>query len=219
MIGTFLKKTLFNVSKPPLEYMIVSYNGVHYAIARDSSNILSYSLSGLYTYSQVEQLNALTGFVSKYGYNHEKGPIAFIGLPEKESVSDFFLEVTSYGEITPYEEFDFEEYSEKNAQGIGNFTVYGLNCIQKIADCVHFDKIDSIFDTRRQEAVFCHDKRVLKMKCKLEGYLNFKDVQFLTKYQYEWAIDRYVSYAVLENGEYVAILGFNYNQKDEAIRF
>ena len=39
---------------------------------------------------------------------------------------------------------EFKKYSDEDAKHISNYTVYGLNGIEKIANFVKFDKINSV---------------------------------------------------------------------------
>ncbi len=190
-----------------------------FTVAHDCSSSLSYSLKGTHTYEEVEKINALTAYSVRYGYCPKKGPIAVIGIPNPNANWSYFREIGAYGEIPNYEEFEFKEYSKEDAKHIGNYTVYGKEGINEIADLVKFDKISQILDSRHIDAKFEHAPRVLKMKCKLEGKFNFEEAKIFARDQQRWSVDRGISFATLENGQHVAIMSFWYAKKDEATGF
>lgn len=190
-----------------------------FTVSHDCIGSLTYSLQGTHSYEEVKKLNALTTYSARYGYCPGKGPIAIIGIPNPNADWGYFQEVSVYGEITTYEDLVFKKYSEEDAKHIGNYTVYGLEGIEEIANLVKFDKINSVYDSRHKEVKFSHELRVLKMKCKLEGQYSFEEAEALAKNQQRWAVDRGMAYATLENGQHVAIMSFWYEKKDEATGF
>lgn len=179
---------------------------------------LNYSLQGTYSYEEVQKLNVHTTYSAGYGYCPGKGAIAIIGIPNSEADWGYFREVSAYGEIHTYEKLQFIKYSEEEAKHIVNYTVYGLEGIEEIANLVKFDKINRVYDYRYKD-IKSHNRRVLKMKCKLEGKYSFEKVEDLTQNQECWAVDRGKAYATLESGEHIAIMSFWYARKDEAIGF
>lgn len=188
------------------------------AVSYDCIGSLTYSLQGTYTYEEVTKLNELTTYCASYGYCSGKGPVAIIGIPNQNADWEYFREVSAYGEINTYEKVRFQKYSEEDAKYICNYTVYGLEGIEQIANLVKFNKINSAYDSRHSD-VKSHNVRVLKMKCELEGKYTFEQVETLAQNQQCWAVDIAMAYATLENGRHIAIMSFWYNRKDEVLGF
>ncbi|MDO5569817.1 MAG: hypothetical protein Q4G04_06955 [bacterium] len=218
MIEKIFQKLLEN-AYPNRDFETVKIGKTLFTVSHDCIGSLTYSLQGTHSYEEVKNLNALTTYSARYGYCPEKGPIAIIGIPNANADWRYFKEVSAYGEITTYEDLEFKKYSIEDAKHIGNYTVYGIKGIEKVANLVKFDKINSVYDSRCEEVRFSHELRVLKMKCKLEGQYSFKEAETLTKNQQRWAVDRGMAYATLENGQHVAIMSFWYEKKNEATGF
>ena len=73
-------------------------------------------------------MNNLTGYSVGFGFCKELGPVAFIGVPNPNCVQKsgyFEHEVHTYGTSINNDEYYFSEYSNKEAEQIGNYTVYG----------------------------------------------------------------------------------------------
>ncbi len=218
MIEKIFQK-LLKKAYPNRDFKVEKIGKNFFVVTHDCMRRLTYSLQGTHSYEEVKKINALTTHSARYGYCPEKGPIAIIGIPNTDVGFRYFKEVSAYGEITTNEDLEFKEYSDEDAKHIGNYTVYGLNGIEEIANLVKFDKINTVYDSRRREARYSHEPRVLKMKCKLEGQYSFEEAETLAKTQQRWAVDRGMAYATLENGQHIAIMSFWYEKKDEATGF
>lgn len=190
-----------------------------FLVTHDVLSSLEYSLKGSFSYEEVQHLNSLTGFSARYGFCPQKGPVAFIGIPNPNADKNYFHEVNSYGEIPSDEEFEFQKYPEETAKKIINYTVYGLTGINEITSLVQFDRIGTTCDSRYKDVNCSHEYRVLKMKAKLEGSYTFQQAENLTRNQERWSVDRSIAYATLEDGKHVAIMSFWYDQKDEVAGF
>lgn len=217
MIEKIFQK-LLKKAYPDRNFEAVKIGRRIFTVSHDCIGSLTYSLQGTYTYEEVTKLNELTTYSARYGYCPGKGPIAIIGIPNPNADWGYFREVTAYGEIHTYEEFQFKSYSEEDAKHICNYTVYGLEGIEEIANLVKFNKINRVYDSRYND-VESHDLRVLKMKCELEGTYTFEQVETLAKNQECWAVDRAMAYATLENGKHIAIMSFWYDRKEEVLGF
>ena len=209
---------LLKIKYPGRKFKVAKFGKKILTIIPDCLGDLNYSLQGYHSYKEVQKLNELTTYSSRYGYCYNIGPIAIIGIPNENVDWKYFNEVLAYGEMNFYEDIEFKEYSKETAEKISNYKVYGLLGIKKIADFVKFDKIKYIYDYRYKE-VCSHEHRVLKMKCKLEGLYSFKETEILAKEQQRWAVDRNMAYATLENNQHVAIMSFSYDRKDEVSGF
>lgn len=185
---------------------------------RDIFDNLAYSVEGKFHFNDVKTLNDLTGYSARYGYSPGRGAFAMIGLPTNYTDWKFFKEICAYGEIPQNKNIEFYDFPHDVASHIANYSIYGLYGIEKISDLVKFEKIATDFDSRHKDTL-SHDYRVISMKCRLSGTYTFDEAEFLNRRQSCWSINRQISYAVLETGEFIAILGFSNRNKDEVAGF
>ena len=103
---------------------------------------------------------------------------------------------------------------------MSNYTVYGLNGLLELADIVKFDKIHFSYDARYQEAVISQEPRVLKMNCKFDRFhYSYRECKYFATHQPYFEISNSVAFATLEDGRHIALPGFSYDRKDEALGF
>ena len=204
---------------PNRDIQVLKTNGIYFIIVNDTA-IVSFSLKGTYRYEEVKELNKLTGGYVRYGFCPGDGPTALIGVPIRDGELPFVIDASPYGEFPYTHKMLFNQYCDEDAKQVANYTVYGLNGIEALADKVKFDKIHYTYDARYHEAVISHEKRVLKMNCKFDNeQYSFKECKYFASHQPYFAINHSVAFAILEDGRHIALPGFSYERKDEALGF
>lgn len=149
----------------------------------DTVGCNDFILEGQYTYDQVMELNKMTGYSAGFGFCKELGPIAFIGVPNPNCVQKsgyFDYDVQEYGDSLKKGQYYFEQYSDEDAQGIGNYTVYGMGNPRILHAMVPLKKVDHYYDYRQQRKY--EDKEgfssdVLEMDIKLGGTYSFYEAR------------------------------------------
>ena len=177
-ILTKLAKTL----SPGRDISMENIGGRYFLHYGDSISPKNYLLDGTYSYDEVVKLNALTTYSSSFGYCYELGPVAFIGVPNPACIQKngyFKYKIHAYG--TPYDnesEVYFTLYTDEEAKQIGNYTVYGLNGLEKISSQVHISQLNYIFDSR-YDAKKAFNPKVFDMDCQLKGSYSYLKAKVL----------------------------------------
>lgn len=122
-------KKLLETTYPNRDFNVQKLDNAFILSNNDIVGCNDFLLKGEYTYDQVVELNNLTGYSVGFGFCKELGPVAFIGVPNPNCVQKsgyFEHEVHTYGTSINNDEYYFSEYSNKEAEQIGNYTVYGM---------------------------------------------------------------------------------------------
>lgn len=149
----------------------------------DTIGCNDFILEGQYSYDQVMELNKMTGYSAGFGFCRELGPIAFIGVPNPNCVQNsgyFRYDVQEYGDSLKEDEYYFEQYSEEDAKGIGNYTVYGRGDPRIFGNSVPVKKLNHFYDYRYQrkdERNEGFNSDVLEMEIKLGGTYGFYEAR------------------------------------------
>lgn len=150
---------------------------------KDQVGCRSFVLKGQYTYEQVMKLNNLTGYSAGFGYCRELGPVAFIGVPNKNCVQKsgyFCYEVQAYGQSINDSMYYFNHYSDEDAKQIGNYTVYGMGDPRVLQNAAQIERLNYFYDYRYQYRENLHEKfqfDVLPMEIRLGGTYGFYDAR------------------------------------------
>lgn len=152
-------------------------------LQRDTVGCRDFILEGQYTYDQVMELNKMIGYSAGFGFCKELGPIAFIGVPNPNCVQKsgyFYYDVQEYGDSLKEDQYYFEQYSEEEAKGIGNYTVYGMGDPRVFENTVPIKKLNRFNDFRfKRKAEYKEDfnSNVLEMEFKLGGTYGFYEAR------------------------------------------
>lgn len=180
----------------------------------------SYSIKGTYRYEEVQKLNQFTNGFVQYGFCPGDGPTALIGLTDQDANLQFILDASPYGELPYTHRMVFNRYSDEDAKQVSNYTVYGLYGLFELSDIVKFDNIHFPYDARYQGAVVSQEPRILKMNCKFDNeQYSYKECKYFASHQPYFEISHSIAFATLENGRHIALPGFSYDRKDEALGF
>ena len=149
----------------------------------DQVGCRDFLLKGKYTYDQVMELNNLTGYSAGFGYCKELGPVAFIGVPNKNCVQNsgyFMYEVHAYGQSLNDEEYYFKQYTDEEAKQIGNYIVYGDGDPRILGNAAPIEKVNYFYDYRymiRDKFRKLESMDVLSMQIKLGGTYSFYEAR------------------------------------------
>ncbi len=152
---------------------------------RDSVGCDDYLLKGTYNYNQVVELNNMTGYNASFGFCKEIGPVAFIGIPNHECTkySGYFKnKIHGYGDNFDESEYYFEHFSDEEAKGIGNYTVYGMMDPSVLENKAPIDNLCYVYDYRyrcKDESNEYFHRGVLRMDVKLKGTYSFDEARIL----------------------------------------
>lgn len=218
MIERILQK-LYDEYYPDRDIQVLIVHG-RVTLAINDTAQASYSIKGTYRYEEVQKLNQFTNGFVQYGFCPGDGPTAIIGLTDPNANLKFILDASPYGKMPNTHRMIFNRYSDEDAKQVSNYTVYGLNGLLELADIVKFDKIHFSYDARYQEAVISQEPRVLKMNCKFDRFhYSYRECKYFATHQPYFEISNSVAFATLEDGRHIALPGFSYDRKDEALGF
>lgn len=185
----------------------------------DTLGIASLKLSGTYPYNEVVKLNKITNYSARYGYCPQIGPVAIIGIPNRNYDFIYFRDVYEYGKLYPEDDkHKFEKYSKEDEKNVDNYTVFVYSSSQLVRHDLKFEKISWILD-ERYKITESHEYRVIEMKCQLEGKHSFEEIAELVQHDDFRMMDKGVAYATLDSGQHIAIVSFKYDRKDEVAGF
>ena len=152
-------------------------------IQGDQVGCNDFILEGQYTYDQVIELNKKTGYSAGFGFCKELGPVAFIGVPNPccvQSSGYFDYDVQEYGDSLKNDQYYFEQYSDKDARKIGNYTVYGMGDPRIFENTVPVKKLNFFMDycyQRKDEFKEGFNSDILEMDIKLGGTYGFYEAR------------------------------------------
>lgn len=189
-----------------------------FIIAHDTIGNLTFSLQGIYPYEEVVKLNNMTGYSARYGFCPGKGPVAVIGIPNPNIEFSFFQETWAYGNFCPEEEFEFRKYTDDEAKGIGNYTVYGYGYSEKLADAVKFDKLNNSYDSRHQ-IKSAKKYKVFNMEYMFDGKYDYMTAKKLVEHTDFRMVGEGITFVKVGKSLYVGIIGFWGYQKEFAAGF
>lgn len=211
-----LEKILTKMAKiayPNRDISAEKIGGRIFLHAHDTTGCNTYLLEGTYSYDEVVKLNALTTYSAGFGFCSELGPIAFIGIPNPvcaQRSGYFQYKVYAYG--TPFDQSEhyFEAFSEEDAKHIGNYTVYGLDGLRKVAAVAPISQMSYVYDSR-YKAKEAKNQRIFDMDCKLKGVYSYNEAKLLStgtlkeKDGYSGE-DHPIVFATVGNGQHVGII-------------
>lgn len=211
-----LEKILTKMAKvvyPERDVTVEKLGGQFFLHLHDTTGCNTYLLEGTYSYDEVVKLNALTTYSAGFGFCAELGPIAFIGVPNPvcaQRSGYFKYKVHAYGTPFDQSEYYFKAYTEEEAKQIGNYTVYGLDGLRKVATVAPISQMSYVYDSR-YKAKEANNPRVFDMDCKLKGIYNYNDAKLLStgtlkeKDGYSGE-DHPIVFATIGNGQHVGII-------------
>ena len=218
MIERILQK-IYDKYYPDRDIQVLIVNGKVTLAINDTAQA-SYSIKGTYRYEEVQKLNQFTNGFVQYGFCPGDGPTALIGLTDQDANLQFILDASPYGELPYTHRMVFDRYSDEDAKQVSNYTVYGLYGLFELSDIVKFDNIHFPYDARYQEAVVSQEPRILKMNCKFDNeQYSYKECKYFASHQPYFEISHSIAFATLEDGRHIALPGFSYDRKDEALGF
>ena len=218
MIERILQK-IYDKYYPDRDIQVLIVNGKVTLAVNDTAQA-SYSIKGTYRYEEVQKLNQFTNGFVQYGFCPGDGPTALIGLTDQDANLQFILDASPYGELPYTHRMVFNRYSDEDAKQVSNYTVYGLYGLFELSDIVKFDNIHFPYDARYQGAVVSQEPRILKMNCKFDNeQYSYKECKYFASHQPYFEISHSIAFATLENGRHIALPGFSYDRKDEALGF
>ena len=218
MIERILQK-IYDKYYPDRDIQVLIVNGKVTLAINDTAQA-SYSIKGTYRYEEVQKLNQFTNGFVQYGFCPGDGPTALIGLTDQDANLQFILDASPYGELPYTHRMVFNRYSDEDAKQVSNYTVYGLYGLFELSDIVKFDNIHFPYDARYQEAVVSQEPRILKMNCKFDNeQYSYKECKYFASHQPYFEISHSIAFATLEDGRHIALPGFSYDRKDEALGF
>lgn len=218
MIERILQK-IYDKYYPDRDIQVLIVNGKVTLAVNDTAQA-SYSIKGTYRYEEVQKLNQFTNGFVQYGFCPGDGPTALIGLTDQDANLQFILDASPYGELPYTHRMVFNRYSDEDAKQVSNYTVYGLYGLFELSDIVKFDNIHFPYDARYQEAVVSQEPRILKMNCKFDNeQYSYKECKYFASHQPYFEISHSIAFATLEDGRHIALPGFSYDRKDEALGF
>lgn len=194
----------------------------------DTVGCRDYILKGQYTYNQVIELNKKTGYSAGFGFCKELGPIAFIGVPNKDCVQKsgyFYYDVQEYGDSFKEDQYYFKQYNDEDAKKIGNYTVYGMGDPRILENMAPIEKVDHFQDYRyKRKQEYNNDSfnsDVLEMEIRLSGTYNFYEARKFAygstgKFKGASGENVPIQFAIIENNQPVGILGL-WNHYDNAM--
>lgn len=180
-----LEKILAKMAKvvyPERDISVEKLGGRFFLHQRDKTGCNSFLLEGTYSYDEVVKLNALTTYSAGFGFCSELGPIAFIGIPNPvcaQKSGYFEYKVHAYGTPSDESEYYFKAYTEEEAKNIGNYTVYGLDGLRKVASVAPISQMSYVYDSRFK-AKEAKNPRVFDMDCKLKGVYSYNEAKLLS---------------------------------------
>lgn len=218
MIERILQK-IYDKYYPNRDIQVLIVNGKVTLAVNDTAQA-SYSIKGTYRYEEVQKLNQFTNGFVQYGFCPGDGPTALIGLTDQDANLQFILDASPYGELPYTHRMVFNRYSDEDAKQVSNYTVYGLYGLFELSDIVKFDNIHFPYDARYQGAVVSQEPRILKMNCKFDNeQYSYKECKYFASHQPYFEISHSIAFATLEDGRHIALPGFSYDRKDEALGF
>lgn len=218
MIKRILQK-IYDKYYPNRDIQVLIVNGKVTLAVNDTAQA-SYSIKGTYRYEEVQKLNQFTNGFVQYGFCPGDGPTALIGLTDQDANLQFILDASPYGELPYTHRMVFNRYSDEDAKQVSNYTVYGLYGLFELSDIVKFDNIHFPYDARYQGAVVSQEPRILKMNCKFDNeQYSYKECKYFASHQPYFEISHSIAFATLEDGRHIALPGFSYDRKDEALGF
>lgn len=218
MIERILQK-IYDKYYPDRDIQVLIVNGKVTLAVNDTAQA-SYSIKGTYRYEEVQKLNQFTNGFVQYGFCPGDGPTDLIGLTDQDANLQFILDASPYGELPYTHRMVFNRYSDEDAKQVSNYTVYGLYGLFELSDIVKFDNIHFPYDARYQGAVVSQEPRILKMNCKFDNeQYSYKECKYFASHQPYFEISHSIAFATLENGRHIALPGFSYDRKDEALGF
>ena len=222
----FLKKAL-EAAYPNRDINVDKIGNHFIAFNRDEVGCRDFLLKGQYTYDQVVELNSITGYNAGFGYCKELGPVAFIGVPNPKCVQKsgyFYYDIQEYGDSFKEGQYYFEQYSDEDANKIGNYTVYGMGDPRILENAAPIEKIDHCYDyryKRKDEYKEGFSSDVLEMDIRLGGTYNFYEARKFAygstgKFEGASGEDVPIQFAIVGNNHPVGILGL-WNHYDNAM--
>lgn len=216
-LWTKLLEKLVQKVYPDRNFSVQKIGKRNFIVAHDIFSS-SFSLQGTYTYEEVIKLNELTTYSARFGYNSEFGPVALIGIPNREIEFAFFKDVWAYGYFSPEKEYDFEKYSDEEAKRIGNYTVFGMSKIKELAHLVKFNKISNSYDSRhkikREESY-----RVFNMEFMLDGKYTYQSAKALVSHDDFRMNGNSITFATVGKNMHVGMIGVWPSQIDMVAGF
>lgn len=221
-------KELVEKANPGRDFNVQKIGNNFIITQGDTVGCRDFILKGQYTYDQVMKLNEMTGYSAGFGFCKELGPVAFIGVPNKNCVQQsgyFYYDVQEYGDSFKEDQYYFEQYSEEDAKKIGNYTVYGMGDPRIFENIVPIEKLKYFEDFRykRKEEIWNDNFNpdVLEMDIRLGGTYSFKEARkfaYGTTGKFEGASgeDVPIQFAIVGNNQPVGILGL-WNHYDNAM--
>lgn len=213
-----LFKKILEIAYPNRDFNLEKLGKNFIMINGDQVGCRDFLLRGKYTYDQVIELNNLTGYSAGFGYCEELGPVAFIGVPNKNCVQKsgyFCSEVHAYGQSLNDNEYYFKQYNDEDAKKIGNYTVYGMGDPRILQNKAPIEKLNHFYDYRyRCKDEYSNDFQsdVLSMEIKLGGTYSFYDARkfaYGSKGNFESATgeDVPIQFAIVGENQPVGIMG------------
>lgn len=181
----------------------------------------SYKLEGTYSYTEVKELNELTGYSVGFGYCEEFGPVALIGIPNTEIAhtkeGDWEYKVRSYGSTGDTDMkciAKYKAYDEETAKHIGNYSVYGLGGkdIEVISKKAPIAELNCIYDSRYKAKEPGNPPRIFDMDVKVKGTYSYLQAKLyatgsiIDKNAFSGE-DSPIAFGILESGEHVGLIG------------
>lgn len=186
-------KKIFESVFPDRDFDIENVGKSLFAFQHDAIGCCGdFLLEGQYTYDQVVELNKLTGYSAGFGFCKELGPVAFIGVPNRDAVQRsayFDYEIEDYDAYLngmnmrgPMYQYYSEQLSDEEAKEIGNYTVYGMGDPRIFKNIVPIKKTANFYDFRYK--CKCCDEfdgklysDVLEMEIKVDGTFSFYEAR------------------------------------------
>ena len=221
----FLRK-VFEIFEPNRKGEVVVVDNIPFVCVNDTVGCNDYLLKGTYSYDQVVKLNEMTGFSAGYGYCDKIGPVAFIGIPNPEYAKKsgyFKYDVHEYGKPVNEDEYYFEAFSDEDAKGIGNYTVYGMFDPRVLENSAPVDKVKYYRDYRyliHNEDYEDFHRGVLSMQIELDGTYSYNDAKIYatgTTKKKTWfsGTDEPIKFALVDESKPIGICGL-WNEYDNA---
>ena len=176
-------KNILEKAYPRREYSVEKNWKFFISVQTNLVGCKDFILEGKYNYNQVMELNNMTGYSAGFGFCKELGPIAFIGVPNSDCVQNsgyFYYDVQEYGDSFKKGQYYFEQYSDEDAEKIGNYTIYGMGDPRIFNNAVPVKKVDTLYDfryKRKDEFREGFNSDVLEMDIKLGGTYGFYEAR------------------------------------------
>ena len=186
---TILKKFLDYV-EPNREHNFTKIGNRYFFVNTDSLGMsYDYLLKGQYSYDEVVKLNEMTGNNASFGFCKEIGPVAIIGIPNKNCTKNsgyMPYKIHGYGEPRPKDKYYYEAcQNDEDAKGVGNYTVYGIlsksfehvtqfQGVAPIEDMIYYE--DYRYKCKSEDSDD-FDRGVLRMEAKLAGKCSFEEAR------------------------------------------